>query len=99
MYAHALYLTAVGNVCLQQASQLVWRRVDNRAVQLFAPINHIEKGSNLMVSSCSCLKNLSTCLKVRSDKVVGIVGSNNASAATNTFSEVSEILGGQSRNT
>ena len=36
---------------------------------------------------------------VRSDRVVGMVGSNSASAARKMFSDTSEMLGGQSSTT
>jgi hypothetical protein len=36
---------------------------------------------------------------VRTDNVVGITGTSRASAATNTFSEISEADGGQSTST
>jgi len=37
--------------------------------------------------------------KVRDDSVAGTSGTSRASAASNTLSETSEMLGGQSRNT
>ena len=41
----------------------------------------------------------SSCSKVRIESVVGITGTSSASAARNTLSDASEMLGGQSRKT
>ena len=40
-----------------------------------------------------------SCSNVRDESVAGISGTSSASAASNTLSETSEMLGGQSRNT
>ena len=48
---------------------------------------------------CSLLQNFFSCFNVRSDSVVGMVGTTMTSAAYKTFSVTNDILGGQSKNT
>ena len=69
--------------------------VHQSAVQLLAAVGHREEAEDLrpFAASTSC-----SCSSVRDESVAGMIGTSSASAASNTLSETSEMLGGQSRN-
>jgi hypothetical protein len=68
-------------------------------VQLLTAVDHREERPYLRTAAVKPATNSVSWSSVRTDSVVGISGTSSTSAACMTFSETSEMLGGQSRNT